>query len=248
MKALYNSLRIKYNENRDTVYNRIFEKLKTGFVYDSYFLYKFTRTNAELGSQNHYHMYTSYELSDTPAFDFFVQNYIQATFSPSGRSRDLEYSYSSTRRGSSLNYSLAANILFRKGTPSELAQAITVIDEITDKWDDKYLHSWPVNASNDSRTVIFTQALVKMLNTYHFEFEGYDALNITLDDNEWLEAAYNSGVDSTTVFVESFSTEVPFIPLFYRKAVVSVNPNISGVTDGNEVYSGVYNWKVDSNK
>lgn len=60
--------------------------------------------------------------------------------------------------------------------------------------------------------------------------------------------SYNSGVDSTTVFVESFSTEVPFIPLFYRKAVVSVNPNISGVTDGNDVYSGVYNWKVDSNK
>lgn len=195
MKALYNSLRIKYDENRDTVYNRIFEKLKTGYVYDSYFLYKFTNTNAELYSQNHYHMYTSYEFSDTPAFDLFAQNYIQSTFSPSGRGRDLEYSYSSTRRGSSLNYSLAADILYKLGTPSELAQAIVIIDEISGKWNAKKLHSWPVNTGNDSRTVMFTQALINMLNTYHSEFKGYDALNITLDDEKWLETAYNGGVD-----------------------------------------------------
>lgn len=61
-------------------------------------------------------------------------------------------------------------------------------------------------------------------------------------------SAYKSGAESTTFFVESFSTEVPFIPLFYRRTVVSVNPNIMGVNSGVNVYSGVYNWKVDTNK
>ncbi len=56
--------------------------------------------------------------------------------------------------------------------------------------------------------------------------------------------AYKSGADSTMTFVEGFETEVPFIPLFYRKAVVSVNPNISGVSE-NSVYSSVSDWRLD---
>lgn len=61
-------------------------------------------------------------------------------------------------------------------------------------------------------------------------------------------SAYKNGTDSTTVFVESFSTEVPFIPLFYRKSVVSVNPNISGVKAGYNIYADICNWTVDTNE
>lgn len=56
--------------------------------------------------------------------------------------------------------------------------------------------------------------------------------------------AYKKGTDSTMTFVEAFSTEVPFIPLYYRKAVVSVNPNISGPQNGDYAYSGIENWVV----
>lgn len=80
-------------------------------------------------------------------------------------------------------------------------------------------------------------------------FSKNGALSYGVDDEFFAEySAYKSGVDSTTVFVESFSTEVPFIPLFYRKAVVSVNPNITGVKDGYNIYYDVCNWKVDTNE
>ncbi len=55
---------------------------------------------------------------------------------------------------------------------------------------------------------------------------------------------YKNGTDSTMTFVEAFSTEVPFIPLYYRKTVVSVNPNISGPVNGDYVYSDIGEWKV----
>lgn len=55
--------------------------------------------------------------------------------------------------------------------------------------------------------------------------------------------AYKSGEGSTMTFVESFETEVPFIPLFYRRAIVSVNPNIIGFESG-EDYASVTDWKV----
>ena len=75
------------------------------------------------------------------------------------------------------------------------------------------------------------------------------ALSYGVDKEFFAEyTAYKSGIDSTTVFVESFLTEVPFIPLFYRKAVVSVNPNISGVKADYNVYNNVCNWKVDTNE
>jgi hypothetical protein len=48
-----------------------------------------------------------------------------------------------------------------------------------------------------------------------------------------------------TEFVESFNTDVPFAPLFFRKSVVSVNPEVSGITttEGN-VYLSASDWKV----
>ncbi len=53
-----------------------------------------------------------------------------------------------------------------------------------------------------------------------------------------------TGESNTKVFVENFSANIPFLPLFYRKAVVSVNPNISGVGDGNNLYFSVSDWKM----
>ena len=48
-----------------------------------------------------------------------------------------------------------------------------------------------------------------------------------------------------TEFVESFNTDVPFAPLFFRKSVMSVNPEVSGITttEGN-VYLSASDWKV----
>ncbi len=56
-------------------------------------------------------------------------------------------------------------------------------------------------------------------------------------------ALYKKGDISTTEFVEGFSTEVPFIPLFYRKSVIAINPNITGV-DENNVYTSVSDWEM----
>ncbi len=53
-----------------------------------------------------------------------------------------------------------------------------------------------------------------------------------------------SGESTTKVFVENFSANIPFLPLFYRKSVVSVNPNITGIDDSNSLYSSVSDWKM----
>lgn len=55
---------------------------------------------------------------------------------------------------------------------------------------------------------------------------------------------YKNGETNTKVFVENFSSQIPFLPLFYRKAVVSVNPNITGLGDRNNLYSSVSDWKM----
>ncbi|MGN0526974.1 MAG: ABC transporter substrate-binding protein [Acutalibacteraceae bacterium] len=54
---------------------------------------------------------------------------------------------------------------------------------------------------------------------------------------------YRNGEVTTSQFIESFSTEMPLLPLFYRKAVISVNPNVKGV-DETGVYTSVNNWKL----
>ncbi|MBO5897362.1 MAG: hypothetical protein J6Q83_08685 [Clostridia bacterium] len=60
-------------------------------------------------------------------------------------------------------------------------------------------------------------------------------------------SAYRSGELSATEFAESLVTNVPIISLFYRKAVISVNPNVIGIDETGNVYAGVCNWKVSDN-
>lgn len=78
------------------------------------------------------------------------------------------------------------------------------------------------------------------------EFFSKDGvLNYGIDEKVYeTYSSYKKGETNTTAFVESFSTNVPFLPLFYRKAVVSVNPNISGLSDSKSLYSSVCDWKM----
>lgn len=55
---------------------------------------------------------------------------------------------------------------------------------------------------------------------------------------------YKRGETDTGTFIETCNDFVPVIPLFYRKSVVSVNPNISGADSSGSVYGGVCNWKL----
>ena len=76
-----------------------------------------------------------------------------------------------------------------------------------------------------------------------FSTEG--SLNYGINEEMFeIYSLYKSGESNTKVFVENFSANIPFLPLFYRKAVVSVNPNISGVGDGNNLFSSVSDWKM----
>lgn len=54
---------------------------------------------------------------------------------------------------------------------------------------------------------------------------------------------YRNGTDSFMTFIEGFETEVPFVPLFYRKSIVSVNPNITGV-NAQDIYSSACLWQL----
>ncbi len=58
---------------------------------------------------------------------------------------------------------------------------------------------------------------------------------------------YESGSLTMQKFVEKFYAEVPFIPLFYRKAVVSVNPNLDGVRANSVLYKNIDSWKMLKN-
>lgn len=76
-------------------------------------------------------------------------------------------------------------------------------------------------------------------------FTENGALNYGIDSEMYdVYKDYKNSVITTKGFVESFSTEIPFLPLFYRKAVVSVNPNISGASEGDGLYSSVCDWKI----
>ncbi len=78
-------------------------------------------------------------------------------------------------------------------------------------------------------------------------FSEKGTCNYGIDKEFYKEySAYKKGDLSTTEFCEAFSTEVPFIPLFFRKSVIAVNPNITGV-DENNVYSSVSDWKMAEN-
>lgn len=77
-------------------------------------------------------------------------------------------------------------------------------------------------------------------------FDEKGALNYgIIPDFETQYSAYKSGEASTMEFVEAFSQQVPFIPLYYRKCVVSVNPAITGTADGYNCYENVYKWNVN---
>ncbi len=76
-----------------------------------------------------------------------------------------------------------------------------------------------------------------------FSEEG--KLNYGINEEMYeIYSIYKKGETNTTVFVENFSANIPFLPLFYRKAVVSVNPNISGLGDSSSLYSSVSDWKM----
>ncbi len=76
-----------------------------------------------------------------------------------------------------------------------------------------------------------------------FTKEG--SLNYGINEEIYeIYSLYKSGESNTKVFVENFSSRIPFLPLFYRNAVVSINPNITGVEDGKALYSSVSDWKM----
>lgn len=75
-------------------------------------------------------------------------------------------------------------------------------------------------------------------------FSSNGALNYGIDSDfyEFYNSFYKGNI-SLQKFVEAFYSEVPFIPLFYRKSVVSVNPNIDGVTNSEILYKNIDSWK-----
>jgi len=74
------------------------------------------------------------------------------------------------------------------------------------------------------------------------------SLNYGINEEMYeIYSMYETGESNTKTFVENFSANIPFLPLFYRKAVVSINPNISGVSEGDDVYYSVSNWKMPKN-
>ncbi len=76
-------------------------------------------------------------------------------------------------------------------------------------------------------------------------FSDDGKLNYGINEEMYdIYSIYKNGETNTNVFVENFSARIPFLPLFYRKAVVSVNPNISGLGDSNSLYSSVSDWKM----
>ena len=76
-------------------------------------------------------------------------------------------------------------------------------------------------------------------------FSAEGKLNYGINEEMYeIYSMLKSGESNTKVFVENFSANVPFLPLFYRKAVVSINPNITGVGDENGLYSSVSDWKM----
>lgn len=76
-------------------------------------------------------------------------------------------------------------------------------------------------------------------------FSNDGTLNYGINEEMYeIYSIYKNGETNTKVFVENFSANVPFLPLFYRKSVVSINPNITGVGDEISLYSSVSDWKM----
>ncbi len=129
-----------------------------------------------------------------------------------------------------------------KTSLEELGFGVTITEK---KTTEEYL-----NALKEGHYGLYIGETVLTSNCDLSEFFTKDGkLNYGIDEEFFNEfSLYRSGTDSTMTFVESFLTEVPFIPLYYRKTVVSVNPNLSGVTPGNDCYSDICNWKTAENE
>lgn len=78
-------------------------------------------------------------------------------------------------------------------------------------------------------------------------FDKKGALNFGISEDYFKEyASFKSGETTVSRFVEGFYTAVPFVPLFYRSAVLSVNPNLEGVSVSGGIYKNVGNWSFKS--
>lgn len=76
-------------------------------------------------------------------------------------------------------------------------------------------------------------------------FTSSGDLNYGVDDDFYSRYQnYKGGKIDTEKFVKALNVYSPVIPLFYRKSVVFVNPNISGIDETKPLYSGVCNWKM----
>ncbi|MBE6796212.1 MAG: hypothetical protein E7533_06495 [Ruminococcaceae bacterium] len=70
-------------------------------------------------------------------------------------------------------------------------------------------------------------------------------LSYGINEEMFIEySSYKANDINTVTFVENFCANIPFLPLFYKKAIVSVNPNIEGLGAGDTLYSSVSNWKL----
>lgn len=80
-------------------------------------------------------------------------------------------------------------------------------------------------------------------------FTSGGKLNYGIDESMFTSyAEYRSVTGSLKPFIEEFSTNVPFVPLFYRSAVVAVNPNLTNVAAGDyDLYSQAGLWEMTEN-
>lgn len=58
--------------------------------------------------------------------------------------------------------------------------------------------------------------------------------------------SYREGKTTLSEFVESFYTETPLIPLFYRNAILSYNPSLEGVEGSYRLYKNAASWSFSS--
>ncbi len=80
-------------------------------------------------------------------------------------------------------------------------------------------------------------------------FDEGGALHYGIDEAQRnAYAVYRSGKGSAAAFCTAFGESVPFLPLFYRTAIVSVNPNVRGAADGADVYAQAAGWTVAAKK
>lgn len=80
-------------------------------------------------------------------------------------------------------------------------------------------------------------------------FTKSGSLNYGIDEKMFDSyAEYRTETGSLKPFIEEFSTNVPIIPLFYRNAVVAVNPNLTNVAAGDyDLYSQAGLWQMAEN-